>query len=116
MAPEQIRGGQLAAAADVWGIGVVLWEAAAGMAAFGGDEDEALLPSSSDADLAEDLHPQLRRTAGPVRRHRRLPATLARAIDAALVPEPLDRPAIPALAALLEDVPGVVSPRSPRPA
>jgi eukaryotic-like serine/threonine-protein kinase len=115
MAPEQVRGGELSPAADAWGIGVVLWEAAAGLPAFGGDEDEALLPSSSEDDLAEDLHPQLRRTADPVRRHRRLPATLARAIDATLVPEPHDRPTVSALAALLGEVPGVVSPRSPRP-
>jgi eukaryotic-like serine/threonine-protein kinase len=115
MAPEQVRGGELGPEADVWGIGVVLWEAAAGMPAFGGDEDEAVLPSSSEEDLAEELHPQLRRTADPVRSHRRLPATLGRAIDAALAPELVDRPTIPALAALLEEVPGVVSPRSPRP-
>jgi len=115
MAPEQVRGGELATAADVWGIGVVLWEAATGLPAFGGDEDEALLPSSSEEDLAAEAHPQLRRMADPVRRHRRLPATLARAIDAALAPVPLDRPTISALAAFLEDVPGVVSPRSPRP-
>ena len=115
MAPEQVRGGELGPAADVWGIGVVLWEAATGRPAFGGDEDEALLPSSSEEDLAEEHYPQLRRPAGPVRRHRRLPATLARAIDATLVPDALDRPTISALAALLEDVPGVVSPRSPRP-
>ena len=116
MAPEQVRGGELAPAADVWGIGVVLWEAAAGLPAFGGDEDEALLPSSSEEYLAEELHPQLRRAADPVRRHRRLPTTLARAIDAALVPEPRSRPSVSELAAWLESVPGVVSPRSPRPA
>ena len=115
MAPEQVRGGELTSAADVWGIGVVLWEAATGRSAFGGEDDEELLPSSSEEDLAEELHPQLRRPAERVRRHRRLPATLAHAIDAALAPEPLDRPSVSALAALLEQLPGVVSPRSPRP-
>jgi len=115
MAPEQVRGGELASPADVWGIGVVLREAATGVPVFGGAEDDALLPSSSEEDLAEELHPQLRRTADPVRRHRRLPATLARAIDAALFPDSADRPEISALAALLEAVPGVASPRSPRP-
>ena len=115
MAPEQVTGGVLAPAADVWGIGVVLWEASAGRPAFGGEEDEALLPSSSEEDLAEELHPQLRRSAHPVQRHRRLPATLARAIDATLAPEPMARPSLAALAALLEEGPGVVSPRSPRP-
>lgn len=116
MAPEQVRGGDLGTAADVWGVGVVLWEAATGKSAFGGDDDEALLPSSSEEeDLAEELHPQLRRPADRVRRHRRLPVPLARAIDAALAPEPLARPTISALAARLEEVPGVVSPRSLRP-
>jgi eukaryotic-like serine/threonine-protein kinase len=116
MAPEQIRGGQLAPAADVWGIGVVLWEAATGRPAFGADEDEALIPSGSEEDLAAEQHPQLLRSVGPVRRHRRLPATLAHAIDGTLARDALDRPTISSLASLLEDVPGVVSPRSPRPA
>jgi serine/threonine protein kinase len=44
MAPEQVRGGVLGAAADVWGIGVVLFEAAVGEAPFedltGGDTSE----------------------------------------------------------------------------
>ena len=115
MAPEQVRGGELTPAADVWGVGVVLWEAAAGQPAFGGEDDEALLPTSSEEDLAEELHPQLRRPAERVRRHRRLPVALARAIDTALDPEPLARPSVAALAALLESVRGVVSPRSPRP-
>ena len=115
MAPEQVTGGELATGTDVWGIGVVLWEATTGQPAFGGEEDEALLPSPSQEDLAEELHPQLRRTADPVRRHRRLPATLARAIDATLARNARARPSLAALAALLEEVPGVVSPRSPRP-
>ena len=115
MAPEQVRGGELASPADVWGIGVVLWEAATGRPAFGGDEDEALLPTSSEEDLVEELHPQLRRPAGPVRRHRRLPPTLAQAVDAALIPDPRGRPTISALIAVLQEVPGVVSPRDPRP-
>jgi eukaryotic-like serine/threonine-protein kinase len=115
MAPEQVTGGVLGPAADVWGIGVVLWEAATGQPAFGGEEDEDRLPSDSDEELEEELHPQLLRAAAPVRRHRRLPAPLARAIDAALSREPSSRPSLAALAALLEQVPGVPSPRSPRP-
>jgi len=115
MAPEQVRGGELGPAADVWGIGVVLWEAATRRTAFGTPEDEARLPTSSHDDLPEEVYPQLLRTAERVRRRRRLPATLARAIDAALDPEPSRRPSVAALAALLEQVPGVVSPRSLRP-
>ena len=115
MAPEQVWGGELGPPADVWGIGVVLWEAAAGRAAFGGDEDG--IPSTGDRqELSPELHPQVRRSAGRIARHRRLPQPLARAIDAALAPEPSDRPSVGALAALLEQVRGVISPRSPRPA
>jgi serine/threonine protein kinase len=116
MAPEQVTGGELGPAADVWGIGVVLWEAATGRPAFGNHEDEQRLPTSSDEDPPEELHPQLQRAAEPVRRHRRLPATLAHAIDAALSPEPSERPSAAQLAKLLEQLPSIVSPRSPRPA
>ena len=116
MAPEQVWGGKLEPAADAWGIGIVLWEAATGRPAFGTDKDEARLPSCSSDDLAAELHPQLQRKADPVRLHRRLPPALARAIDSALTAEPSGRPSVAALAALLEQVPGVVSPRDPRPA
>jgi serine/threonine protein kinase len=119
MAPEQVTGGDLGPAADVWGIGTVLWEAATGQPAFGGDvdpevEDEGH-PSSSESYLPAELHPQLQRAAEPVRRHRRLPATLARAVDATLSPEPSRRPSVSELAARLTQVPGIVSPRSRRP-
>jgi serine/threonine protein kinase len=114
MSPEQVWGGELGTPADVWGIGVVLWEAAAGRAAFGGEEDG--VPSTDDmAELPPELHPQVRRPGGPIARHRRLPHQLARAIDATLAPEPSGRPSVAALTALLEQVPGVVSPRTPRP-
>ena len=115
MAPEQVRGGVLDPAADVWGIGVVLWEAAAGRAAFGGDED-GVPPSGDMEELPPDLHPQVRRPAEPVGRYRKLPRVLARAIDSALSPEADARPSLDELAVLLEHVPGVMSPRNRRPA
>lgn len=40
MAPEQVRGGDLGPAADVWGLGVVLYEAVTGQAAFDPDPEE----------------------------------------------------------------------------
>jgi serine/threonine protein kinase len=113
MAPEQVRGGVLGPAADVWGVGVVLWEAAVGLAAFGGDEDG--VPASGDMEeLPPELHPQVRRAAEPVGRYRSLPRMLARAIDSALSPEPAARPSLDELSLVLEHVPGVVSPRSAR--
>jgi serine/threonine protein kinase len=110
MAPEQVWGGELGAPADVWGIGVVLWEAAAGKAAFGGDDDG---PSSSSAtELPPERHPQVQRPAEPIARHRALPSELAKAIDSALSSAPKARPSVAALADLLQLVPDVVSPRA----
>ncbi len=88
MSPEQARAGVLTEAADVWGIGGVLYEAATGKRAFSGRED--------------GLHPQLARRAEPVRARRRLPAALSEAIDACLSPEPEARPSTAELAAVCE--------------
>jgi serine/threonine protein kinase len=112
MAPEQVRGDTLEPPADVWGIGVVLWEAAAGRPVFGDEEDG---PFASDTELSDDVYPQLLRKARPIRSRRRLPPELARAIDSALRVEPAERPTIAELAAALARVPGVVSPKSQRP-
>jgi serine/threonine protein kinase len=89
LAPEQARGGEVSAAADVWGVGVVLWEAAAGTPAF--EEEPAL-----------GRYPQAVRRAAPVRSVRRLPAGLAATIDACLEPVPGDRPALDDVLAALE--------------
>ena len=77
--------------ADVWGIGVVLWEAACGFTPFG---DESL------------DYPQLEHRAPPVRSRRRLPAALAEAIDTCLAPEAAERPSLSALRAALAPVAG----------
>ena len=114
MAPEQVRGGELGAAADVWGIGVLLWEAATGRPAFGGAEDG--IPASGELEeLPAELHPQLRRAAEPVARYRALPGKLAVAIDRCLASAPDARPSLAELSVLFEQVPDVVSPRGPRP-
>jgi serine/threonine protein kinase len=84
LAPEQATGGDVAAPADVWGIGVALFEAATGERAFDDDEHE---------------FPQLHRRADPVRSLRRLPPALAGAIDACLEPDPAARPSVPELLA-----------------
>jgi serine/threonine protein kinase len=78
MAPEQARGGHVGPAADAWGIGTVLYEAACGANPF--------------ADLDELEYPQLHHRAAPVRAHRRLPPDLAGLIDACLERQPADRP------------------------
>ena len=77
MAPEQVRGGALSEATDVWGLGALLYESATRVQPFGehGWSDEA---------------PPM----APVRRLRRLPRQIAQTIDACLAIRPSDRPTI----------------------
>jgi serine/threonine protein kinase len=101
MAPEQARGDTVDAAADVWGLGTVLYEAATGANPF--------------EDFDEDA-PQLHHRAAPVRDARRLPRELADVIDATLEPNPDDRPALDELLAVLAavaDAPAAVSDAAP---
>lgn len=84
MSPEQARGDLVDEAADVWGIGTVLYEAATFEPAF-------------ELHEYEDEYVQLERRADPIRTHRRLPAALASAIDACLEPEPARRPTVDGL-------------------
>jgi eukaryotic-like serine/threonine-protein kinase len=94
-APEQARGGRVGTAADVWGLGGVLFEAATGRCAFD-DENEHF------------DYPQLHRPAAPVGHLRRaLPEALAAAIDACLAPDPEARPALGELAAACEAAAGL---------
>jgi serine/threonine protein kinase len=96
LSPEQARGEELTSAADVWGLGTLLYEAATGAPAF---EDDASVASSEDTwQTGEQLDagfPQLEARAplatGP----------LGPTIDACLAPDPRDRPTLPELAALL---------------
>ncbi len=84
MAPEQARGDALGPAADVWGIGVVLFEAAAGEDPFDAYDDET-------------RYEQLERRAESIRSHRRVPAAFAAAVDACLEPHPDERPKVEGL-------------------
>jgi serine/threonine protein kinase len=74
MAPEQVRGGELGPAADVWGIGAVLFTAAVGHAPF-------------DADPITGRYPQVEEQAEPVSRHRRVPTAFTETIAACLEPD-----------------------------
>jgi eukaryotic-like serine/threonine-protein kinase len=108
LSPEQARGGDLGPAADVWGIGVVLFEAATGEPAF--DDPDA--PEDEDADLyygesgSESLdeagYPQLTSTARRIDEFRPLPADLADLVAACLDPAPERRPGVDELMRRLE--------------
>jgi serine/threonine protein kinase len=91
MAPEQARGGPVGEAADVWGVGVVLWEAACGDTPFADESVE---------------HPQLIHRAPPLRSRRRLPAALAQGVDRCLDPDAAARPSLAELRELLQPVAG----------
>jgi serine/threonine protein kinase len=90
MAPEQVRGGEIGPATDVWGIGVVLFEAATAVPPFGEDGLESLNGSSPPSVLQT------------MRRHRRLPAELAQVIQGCLEMRPADRPEVMEVSRLLD--------------
>ena len=116
LAPEQAVGDQLGPAADVWGIGVVLFEALIGRPLFGaGDpEDEGDASIITDSERRPEDYPQLEARAPHIGTLRRLPAALATAVDACLEPEPSGRPSVCDLSEMLEGVPGAGSPRAVR--
>lgn len=111
MAPEQADGRPLTRAADVWGIGVVLHEAATGRPAF--DDPAPPETSSLATDDPPPSAPQATRPAAPLSGRRGISAALAAAVDPCLLRAPAARPSLPELAARLAAVRGVPSTRGP---
>lgn len=85
MSPEQAQGGELTTAADVWGVGLVLYEAATLDRPF---------DDGSDTHTSPDPLLQLVRAAPPIRALRRLPRALAATLDACLDTSPNARPTL----------------------
>ncbi|MEU5852368.1 serine/threonine-protein kinase [Saccharopolyspora shandongensis] len=110
MAPEQIRGGMLSSAVDVWGIGLVLYEAATGSQPF--DTASASEDETTSSRNGPQRFPQLEFRAPSVRTKRRLPRLLADAIDRCLEPDPQHRPSLSELTAALTAVAGEGRPLS----
>ncbi|MGV4987147.1 serine/threonine-protein kinase [Streptomyces sp. NRAIS4] len=103
LAPEQARGGPLTAAADVWGIGVTLFEVACGDVPFDcGETVDESADGSLGSDGTDDWYPQVEEAAPPIASRRRLPPALAAAVDACLRADPASRPTVAELAAALE--------------
>jgi eukaryotic-like serine/threonine-protein kinase len=98
MAPEQVVGARLTAATDVWGLGLVLYEAATGVAPY-------RLPAQptglSELSAYESV---LVRPRYRLRAHRRLPTEAAAVIDGCLELQPGDRPPLAEVAAALESL------------
>jgi serine/threonine protein kinase len=91
MAPEQALGRTIGPATDVWGIGVVIFEAATGAPPY----EDGVGPSMN-GNGAPSVSPS-------VRRHRRLPKELARAIDSCLEPDPGRRPEVTSLSKTFDE-------------
>ena len=87
----QVRGDLLSAATDVWGLGLVLFEASTGRQPF----------AAAAADATATRYDQLARRVESVRCHRRVPALFATAIDRCLDPEPARRPTVDELSTFL---------------
>jgi eukaryotic-like serine/threonine-protein kinase len=108
LSPEQARGGELGPAADVWGIGVVLFEAATGEPAFDDpdapddDDDDLDYGESGSESLGEGDYPQLTAAARRIDEFRPLPRELADLVAACLDPSPDLRPSVDELMRRLE--------------
>lgn len=87
--PEQARGGRVGPASDVFTLGAVLFEAAAGARPF------SLARRRVDARI---------RRAPPLASARRLPAALASLIDGCLDPDPERRPALDRVQEALQEI------------
>lgn len=89
LSPEQARGDPVTETADVWGLGVTLYESLSGAPPW------ARFSSSERRNDGTRRYPQLEGPADALRsRRRRLPVQLTRIVDACLIPEPADRPTV----------------------
>ena len=105
MAPEQSVGGELGPYSDVWGIGVTLYEVATGEPACDGGDETSTTGARAIPCCAK-----------PIRRSRRLPISLASAIDRCLSFDPAGRPSVDELAVqlgmIVSEAPAIASSQS----
>lgn len=105
LAPEQVEGARVGAAADVWGLGATMFDCACGFPPF---DDPAIEGAEAGAPSRSEgwpgRYPQLERRARPVAEIRPTRPALDELIAACLDPLPARRPGLAELAAALEEI------------
>ena len=99
MAPEQVNGWMLSPACDVYAIGLILWEAVSGRAAFSGDTYTIMAAKASQT---AGLRPEAGLETGQVR----VPSGVADLVERCTHPHPAHRPTA---AAAIEELEKFVS-------
>jgi serine/threonine protein kinase len=105
LSPEQLVGARVTEAADVWGLGLVLYESTTGVRTYRvpSADSHASLASCSTMGRYESV---LVRPVRRLRASRRLPVPVADAIDGCLSLQPRDRPTLAELADALDTLTG----------
>ena len=109
MSPEQIEGKPLSAAADVWGIGMVMFEAATGSLPFEDpleDDSDASGEDETDDSYIDEPEP-IEGPAPSLGTRRQTPEALIEAVDRCLELDPHRRPTLDDLSASLAGISGV---------
>ncbi|CAM05915.1 serine/threonine protein kinase [Saccharopolyspora erythraea NRRL 2338] len=101
LSPEQARGDEMTPAADVWGLGITLYEA------FSGTTPWAEFSHREKRGDGTRRYPQTESPAAPLRTHRRMPAVLSRTVDACLDQDPASRPTVQEVSDVLQTWSGV---------